>query len=210
MTNQQSWWARAVGGFRIVTSRGVVVLMAVLLLFSASQWPRNGWLFTVMTFASVILIAIGVLGRLWCTLFISGYKTKHLITAGPYSIVRNPLYFFSFIGAVGVALATGMLTFVLLVLLLFAFYYPTVIQLEEEKLRQIHGATFDEYCRRVPSILPKFSLYQEPEFYEITPRLFRKAARDSIWFFVAFSFIKLIAHLHALQWKWLPVHFPLY
>jgi protein-S-isoprenylcysteine O-methyltransferase Ste14 len=36
--------------------------------------------------------------RLWCSLYISGYKNSQLITSGPYSLCRNPLYFFSFVG----------------------------------------------------------------------------------------------------------------
>ncbi|GIS42766.1 MAG: hypothetical protein Ct9H90mP15_08060 [Candidatus Neomarinimicrobiota bacterium] len=29
------------------------------------------------------------------SLYVEGFKTKKLITEGPYSMVRNPLYFFT-------------------------------------------------------------------------------------------------------------------
>lgn len=208
MTNEKTWWTRAVGGFRILTSRGAIALLAALLLFSSHVYPEDGWVDSLLEVGGMLLILAGVFGRLWSTLFISGYKTKSLITVGPYSIVRNPLYCFSFLGAIGVAMATEMLTLVLLVALLFALYYPTVILLEEQKLRQIHGAAFDDYCRRVPSVWPKFSLYEEPEFYDFNPRLFRKAALDSIWFLLAYPIIEIIERLH--EAKVLPVYFQLY
>jgi hypothetical protein len=96
----------------------------------------------------------------------------------------------------------------LLVALLFAFYYPTVILLEEQKLRALHGPEFDEYCRRVPRVFPKLSLYQEPEIYQFSPRLFRKAFWDGIWFILVFPALEVIERLHELGW--LPVFLKLY
>ena len=43
----------------------------------------------------VILILVCIVGRTWCTLYIGGNKKRELITAGPYSVVRNPLYVFT-------------------------------------------------------------------------------------------------------------------
>ena len=48
--------------------------------------------------AGVLLIAIAILGRAWCTLYIGGRKAQELTDSGPYSLSRNPLYVFSFIG----------------------------------------------------------------------------------------------------------------
>lgn len=56
-----------------------------------------------------VLIAICILGRCWCTLYIGGRKGETLVSVGPYSLCRNPLYFFSFVGAAGVGAQTGSL-----------------------------------------------------------------------------------------------------
>ena len=42
------------------------------------------------------LVIIGGFGRLWASLYVEGFKTKTLIKEGPYSMVRNPLYFFNY------------------------------------------------------------------------------------------------------------------
>ena len=49
----------------------------------------------------IILIIACVLGRCWAILYIGGNKNRRLVTAGPYSLCRNPLYLFSIMGVVG-------------------------------------------------------------------------------------------------------------
>ena len=203
MAASQTKWHSFVGGFRILTTRVAVVLVFGLVLVAEPAWPEGGWMDSTLHWVSMLLLAVGVMGRLWCTLFISGYKTKHLITSGPYSIVRNPLYVFSLLGGLGIAFGSGMFSIAFLVLALFGLYYPTVIVLEERKLRELHGTAFEEYCQRVPALLPRFSLYEEPEQYEIRPRFFRKAMLDGLAFFMVFPMFELIEHLqHA---KVLPI-----
>ena len=41
------------------------------------------------------MILICILGRTWATLYIGGQKQRELVTKGPYSVVRNPLYLFT-------------------------------------------------------------------------------------------------------------------
>ena len=53
--------------------------------------------------AGFAAVMTAVLGRVWCALYIAGRKNAELCQDGPYSFVRNPLYVFSFVGAVGVA-----------------------------------------------------------------------------------------------------------
>lgn len=61
--------------------------------------------------SGVFLILIGILGRTWCSMYISGRKLVSLVTLGPYSISRNPLYVFSSIAAFGVAAQFGSIVF---------------------------------------------------------------------------------------------------
>ncbi len=39
--------------------------------------------------------------------YIAGLKSKRVISYGPYSIMRNPLYFFSSLGFIGAGLTFG-------------------------------------------------------------------------------------------------------
>ncbi|MGC8743562.1 MAG: methyltransferase family protein [Verrucomicrobiia bacterium] len=190
-------WKNVVAGARIKLSRIFLGLVICLFLITQHRIPEGGLIDLTMESISVILIFIGVCGRLWCTLFISGYKTSSLITVGPYSISRNPLYFFSFLAIFGIALETEMFTFIGLVLIGFAIFYPTVILKEEEYLRQIYGEKFDEYCKRVPRFFPNFKLYNEPEKYVFDTRLYRRAFLDGIWFVFAYPLLEIIEKLHS-------------
>ena len=89
---------------------------------------------------------------------------------GPYSVCRNPLYFFSMLGGLGVGLATETLTIPALILLAFAVYYPFVIHYEENKLLTVHGEDFKNYFQTVPRFWPKWTLLIEPEEYAVTQK----------------------------------------
>ncbi|HON07369.1 MAG TPA: methyltransferase [Verrucomicrobiota bacterium] len=181
---------------RIKITRFFLIPIFVIFLFSHHKIPDAGVLDIAMELVSIILIFIGVSGRLWSTLFISGYKTTNLITVGPYSICRNPLYFFSFIAIIGIAMETEMITIILMVLLGFAIFYPSVILKEEKLLLQLHGKDFEEYCKRVPRFFPNFKLYTEPDKYVFETRLYRKAFFDSMWFILAYPLMEIIEKLH--------------
>lgn len=141
------------------------------------------------------LAAVGAFGRLWCSLYISGYKNNTLIIEGPYSLCRNPLYFFSFIGAIGIGLSTGNFTVPIMVVVGFAIYYPLVVSGEETRLAVIHGKLFENYRQNTPAFFPRFSAFREPGEYMVRPKIFRKDIGDVIWFIWAVCLLQLIAAL---------------
>ncbi len=51
----------------------------------------------------ITAIFVAIAGRAWVLLYIGGRKNSELVTYGPYSITRNPLYVFSLTGITGVA-----------------------------------------------------------------------------------------------------------
>ncbi|MBV8197977.1 MAG: isoprenylcysteine carboxylmethyltransferase family protein [Candidatus Eremiobacteraeota bacterium] len=112
---------------------------------------------------------LGELLRCWAVGY-SGVTTRNdvvtapqLITAGPYGHVRNPLYLGNFITAAGFAIAftgansaaarsaliLGSLTFMIAV-------YAAIVPHEEGFLRLQFGSQFNEYCARVPRIVPRW------------------------------------------------------
>jgi protein-S-isoprenylcysteine O-methyltransferase Ste14 len=83
-------------------------------------------------------------------------KNAELTKTGPYAHTRNPLYVGSIVIAAGFAIA-AMSTWVVVVLaLMFVLIYLPVIRSEEAFLRGTF-AEFDEYCQRVPRLLPRFT-----------------------------------------------------
>jgi len=81
-------------------------------------------------------------------------KNRQLTMTGPYAYVRNPLYLGSIVLAIGFAVAArDVWIAVVLVVFFFAIYLP-VIRSEQNYLRA-HFPGFDDYTRRVPSLLPR-------------------------------------------------------
>ncbi len=194
--------------WRITFSRLFAAALAVVVLFSTSKWESIDLISTGLFLCGAVLVGVATVGRLWCSLYISGYKSKSLVVAGPYSICRNPLYFFSLLGGIGVGLATETLSIPLLILTGFALYYPHVIKREQKKLVALHGEQYQQYCRSTPCFLPSFSRLNEPEEYSVRPKLFRKNVFDALCFIWIVGILELIEGLH--ESHVLPVLFRLY
>jgi protein-S-isoprenylcysteine O-methyltransferase Ste14 len=192
---------------RIPLSRFLAIAMILFILCSHSKWEGSFvavLLFTVGCF----LVVIASLGRLWSGLYIAGYKTKVLIMEGPYSMCRNPLYFFSLLGAIGVGLATETFFIPFIIFSAFAIYYPYTMRSEEADLLQRHGNAYKTYLDVTPAFFPKSSLLQEPETYMVNTRIFRKHILDAVWFMWLFGIIKIIGTFHDMGL--LPAIFNLY
>lgn len=142
--------------------------------------------------AGLVLIGIAVVGRIWCTLYIGGRKNDELVTEGPYSMTRNPLYLFSLLGFLGIAFCTRSISFSVGVIAFFVLVYPSVIGSEEAHLRRRFGAAFEAYCQRTPRFLPAVARYRAAETCEVSVRQFWRTARDVIWFVWLASIVQLI------------------
>jgi len=138
------------------------------------------------------LLVVAALGRLWCLSYIAGLKNKTLITEGPYSVTRNPLYVFNFLGIVGLGLAVENPPLALLLAGGFALFYPSVVRSEEAHLKQCFGDAYLAYCAATPRWLPNWSAYREPETLVISPRRFRKGLLGAMWFLWVFMIWEIV------------------
>jgi protein-S-isoprenylcysteine O-methyltransferase Ste14 len=178
---------------RIPLSRIAAIVGFFFICSSNSYWETTNELISfVLFFLGAILVAVASLGRMWCSLYIAGYKDDKLITQGPYSICRNPLYLFSLIGVVGIGFATETLTFPIVFIVLFAFYYGFVIKSEEERLKKFFGIEFEEYKKKVPAFFPKFSSFAEPENYNVKPVVYRRHIFSALWFIWIIGILEVI------------------
>jgi protein-S-isoprenylcysteine O-methyltransferase Ste14 len=97
--------------------------------------------------------AIRTLGEQWslAARVVEGHK---LVTEGPYSIVRNPIY----TGMLGMLLATGLAVshWIGLAIAIVVFGVGTTIRVRSEAalLREMFGEEFESYARRVPAVIP--------------------------------------------------------
>ncbi len=193
---QQSRFKKFISHNRIVLSRVAVAIILIFWLSSRSYWSMNHPIFGAFLFMiGAILVGVAGMGRMWCSLYIAGYKNSTLVKSGPYSIMRNPLYFFSMLGALGAGFLTQTLTFPVILVTLFAIYYPAVIQREEMDLDRIFGKEYEEYKRAVPPFFPKLKLYSDPDEYIVKPSKFKNHLMSAIWFVWSIGIIYFLQSL---------------
>lgn len=177
---------------RILISRVLVTFIIALCIISRHSWEEDSYIILFFEALGLILIGVCTLGRLWTSMYISGYKTHNLIQEGPYSVVRNPLYFFSFLGATGLGFSSENILVLGLIVSLFAIYYPFVILAEEQEMVKIHGEEYIKYMERVPRFIPKLSLFKEPELYIVKAKKYRKTFFDAMWFIWFYMLLQIV------------------
>jgi protein-S-isoprenylcysteine O-methyltransferase Ste14 len=175
---------------RVQTVRKGVLLAAVVVLvlgfvFVASRWPEGSDIHEGLESLGIGLIVVCILGRTWCTLYIGGRKNAAVVAEGPYSISRNPLYVFSFVGAAGVGAQLGSFTITLLVPVIVWAVFRIVVAHEEAHLLATLGEPYRTYFERVPRFLPRWSLWRNVESLEIRPAQVIRTFVDACVFLVA-------------------------
>lgn len=186
---------------------GLALLGAVTLaMVSTTWWGDNGFHEGLKSFG-LGAIVISIVGRAWCSLYIGGRKKAEIVSTGPYSVSRNPLYVFSYAGAFGVGAQTGSLTMAALFVLIAVVVFHFTIAREEAWLSAQFGDVYDNYMARTPRCGPDFSKWRDEEELSVRPRFFLTTLRDGLVFFLAVPIFEVI------QWAqlagWLPVLFRL-
>jgi protein-S-isoprenylcysteine O-methyltransferase Ste14 len=177
---------------RRIISRIFGFVILLLLLFTGHSFNQGTIIDMLLEICGLFLLSICSLGRLWALMYISGNKRRELVTEGPYSIVRHPLYVFSFIGALGIGLASENVLILALIALFYLLYYPFTMLAEEKKLTNKFGDAYREYMKKTPRFLPNFSLYKEPELYQVKAAGFVRNFADGMWFIWIFMLLHLI------------------
>lgn len=191
-----------------VQSARKIVLFALgaisvgVLLFGASMWPD----YSDTSFHEIIelvgfgLIVVAIIGRTWCSLYIGGRKKASIVDLGPYSISRNPLYVFSFIGAAGAGAQFGSVTAALAAALITWMVFSIVVRKEERFLQEKFGPPYLAYKARVPRFVPNLALWRSVDTLEIRPQLVWRTFVDACVFLAALPLAEGIemAQVHGL------------
>ncbi|MDR7033515.1 isoprenylcysteine carboxylmethyltransferase family protein [Mesorhizobium sp. BE184] len=177
---------------RRLTLAVLVVLLFAALLFGQSLFPPETMMHETVEMTGVLLIFLGIIGRLWSTLYIGGRKAETIVTGGPYSMTRNPLYLFSSMAAAGVGAQMGSIVALIGFALLCAVAFHFVILREEKFLKQALGAPYEAYLRAVPRFWPDFALYREGETGSFRPKLLLTTLLDGLVFLVAMPVFEMI------------------
>ena len=178
---------------------GLLVTLATFAALFFFCGPR--WSFEVhetMRWLGGALIFVCISGRTWCSLYIGGRKTHELVTTGPYSVSRNPLYFFSIVGAVGVGAQFGAVTVAILAGVCAWLVHIIVVRQEERLLLAAHGEPYARYLAEVPRFWPRFSRWKNVDVLEVLPRTVARTFIDALFFLAAIPVAAVFDLLHHL------------
>lgn len=176
-TLEKKNWKQRLFSYRSYTP---IPFLAVMIVFAAPT--------SLSLLIGFIVALIGEVIRFWGVSY-AGSETRttgavggtQLITSGPYSYVRNPLYVGNVLMYIGVGIMSNALMpyLPLIAFLYFAFQYSAIVGLEEVYLSQTFS-NWEEYTRNVRRFIPRFKRFEgnsmlEPNF----PRALR-SERSSI------------------------------
>lgn len=174
--------------------------VSLLVMLSPPRFPLPGWGTLAFDTLGWSLFLAGGAMRWWATLYIGGRKTVELVTDGPYSITRNPIYLGTLLLTLSVGAFLQSLTFLGTVLLVAVPYLLITVSDEEEDLGQRHSAAFVEYRRTVPALLPNFFLFHSRPVIELqTSGLKRELIRSCRWVWIP-MLCDLAIHFRAETW----------
>lgn len=183
---------------------GAVLLSIPLMTMSPAFW-RDGS--DTVEHIGVVLVLLCVAGRMWSILYIGAKKNRELMTVGPYSMTRNPLYFFSMLGAAGIGLFVGSLVLAFMSALFVYLVLVATAGKEAAHLEALFGEQYREYARRTPLFWPKPSLYREVDDIAFSPVALRRTFLDGLLFLAALPAIELVEYLK--ETDYIPIFFEL-
>jgi S-adenosylmethionine-diacylglycerol 3-amino-3-carboxypropyl transferase len=157
--------------FRIFVSFGLVILISALSFTVFADRPLNavavGGLLGIPApparalgyLAAALFMAGASFLRIWSGSVLTSrrmmsfaVKTDALLSAGPYQLVRNPIYLADLVAFTGFALCLPPIGLLLPVLLYL--HYTQLIGYEEISLRREFGTDYADFRSRVPRLLP--------------------------------------------------------
>jgi protein-S-isoprenylcysteine O-methyltransferase Ste14 len=173
-----------------------VPFLLVALLVPAHPTMRH-WI------AAAILIAIGEGVRL-AGVAAAGTVTRRrsrdvqrLVNYGIFGWMRNPLYVGNFLIWMGFVVASGVLWFLPIAIVIFAIEYFYIVRYEEGVLESIFGPEYLEYKKRTPRWFPK-----PPTAKDTGPHDWAEAWRSEISTFLQYLAIALAFWLKQRYYTW--------
>jgi protein-S-isoprenylcysteine O-methyltransferase Ste14 len=157
-------WARHVPAYFVSTVWAIYVAwlaVAPLSVVKWDRWPTSHWLGDLLGWIAVPILGAALwifwyshytIGRYW-SIQVEIKKGHRLVTGGPYSYVRHPLYTALFVGYLGTLLALQSYTLVAW-FPVFVASYVLFAREEESVMERGFGEAYRAYCRRTGMFLP--------------------------------------------------------
>jgi len=208
MTTSQMFDLHVVQKVRKVAVLVFLVALCALTMVTQSPAGLESTMHEGVEAVGLAAIVFSIVGRAWCSLYIGGRKKAEVVSRGPYSITRNPLYVFSFFGAFGIGAQSGSVTIAaLFVLASLAVFFMTVRR-EEAWLEGAFGDAYRQYRERTPRFVPNFSLWRDETELSVRPSFFLTTIRDGLVFLLAVPLFETVDLAQAHGWLKALVYLP--
>ena len=152
--------------FKIRSFTPVPFILALL------YFARPIWYTTAI---GILFIAIGEFLRIWAVGYAGGSTratslgaARDLVTTGPYSYVRNPLYLGNFLLSFGICLIANVLWLIPILIIGYFGQYLPIIAVEEAYLLESCRSVYQMYQEQVPRFLPQFHPYSTPSTHDFS------------------------------------------
>ena len=182
---------------RIGLLRVAFVPILFCALFGWRSWEDESVADFAVEWSGYVFLMAGMGIRLWSTLYIGGRKSKQLVTDGPYSLCRNPLYVGTVLLSVGASLCLENILMLLVSLAVMISVHALVTSAEERHLEDLFGDDFQAYKRSVPRFVPSFRSYRSPEHLTVSSLAVRRIVIEASAILLIPVLGDLIEMLHA-------------
>ena len=111
----------------------------------------------VLQMIGFLLVAVGAALWFWAVFrakIDDGITNNHLVTDGVYALVRNPIYSTFLSVCTGTLMIYGNLWLLILPVMHWLFLTVLMKCTKEKWLKNLYGAEYEEYCRRVNRCIP--------------------------------------------------------
>jgi hypothetical protein len=139
----------------LLKSRVFLGIFFVALLFVYGRFESYYLAFGLSFFGELI--------QIWASGSIE--KNEVLTVRGPYSLIRNPMYLGRFFVIFGGILLLNNIYILLIYIAFFYFYMINRVKREENRLMEIFGEPYLDYCGKVNRFLPAFRIYEKGDLF---------------------------------------------
>lgn len=179
----------------------VIALIVLAIIFLSLPDIHDDLTHELLKVSGILLVVLAMLGRIWATVFIGGKKNRSLIQDGPYSLTRNPLYFFSFLGMIGVFFVAKHLLLCGIMIVVYLVYYQILMRQEEKKLRRMFPDEYEEWAKKTPLFFPKkpWAYNSNGERLADVDKIC-SSIKDALWFLFVMLLLLLVDQLRGFDY----------
>lgn len=134
-----------------------MILLTGILFQFPGLYPKNFILDVVLGFLGLAAVLTGMVLRMSARAYKKARSENGhgLVTGGPYSLVRNPMYLGSFLVGSGFVLVVWPWYLWPIFAILFFRRFNIQICKEENHLQELFGKSYEDYMRQVPRFFPR-------------------------------------------------------